>query len=208
MNFYFLIYLNLFSFFVFIFSFFVFIFSFLCIVTAFGFSIFYFKILTKFIFAYIILMYDDFKIMSDNEYLNLAKAYEESRQMDSYARVGRLFNLLDACRGFCLLVDNRYNDKILKAVRRCKVAIDNCFANLSTLFKIEKKEDGEFKQFGLFCFLTKLQEICELLLRLFEEDNKVYNKKICLACVYSLNDGIRELLLSLENSNIKIFKFM
>lgn len=152
-------------------------------------------------------MFDDFPILNDVDYFNLMQQYNMAKPFDKSGQISQVFLHLNACFKFCFVPKPDYNFQLLQALKNVKDKLETCINNLKTSFNFGE-DKYEVKQINIFTFLFKLNDACNILFNLYLKEEKIYNKKNYTACINILNDAIKDILLALQNSNIKMFKYM
>lgn len=152
--------------------------------------------------------YNDFPILDDDKYQLIQSQYENFLPFNRKDNVNKIYLLLEECRHLCFGLTKQYNANINRSIFNTLHELERVMDNFNSTFSIKLDYKKQISEFNLFQFLKKLIEcVKEISLWNLKED-KVYYKKfshdnhiIILNCVYNL-------VSVLENSNIRIFKFM
>ena len=123
------------------------------------------------------MIYEDFKILSDNEYLKLADQYSSANTQDQNEVVSVLFNSVSNILNSLLLSNFSINAKIKNELNTHKQVLNKFKNNLSLLFSTENtnlKQCYDFNIFNYLSHLTNIQNILNDWLKI-NNKNKIFN---------------------------------
>lgn len=151
--------------------------------------------------------YNDFKILSNEQYDMLNKQYviNENIEMDI---LNNLFLNFDQCKSFCFGLSNKVNKQIQQALNNARQEYDKLINNLNLTFNITAHTPQTIQSFNLFSFAKKVVEGLILVQQLcFVSANKKISNFVC-ATTKTILEILSNLFSALEKSNIHLFKYM
>ena len=150
--------------------------------------------------------YEDYPILSDFEYeiINKNYAHKTPTRKQLLSNIFKNLNLLILDCINC----NIENKKIFSAVKQTKQRLETISENLDSIFEFEKNNQTSIRDFNIFKFLENLCELQKLFYSWHQTEEKEYYKTICSNNFFLLFDCSLEILSTLSDSYIKIFKYM
>lgn len=151
--------------------------------------------------------YNDFSILTDSEYVKIAKEYEKSKessvQKATNNDIQACFDLLSECKNF-LLFKNTNNNLLIKELNNHEQTLNKIMENFETSFNLQKFLSNKINNFNLFTYLKMLFNLKINLNNCLIDDNKLIIKN----SIEEINNLFITILNILSKLNIKIFKFM
>ena len=152
--------------------------------------------------------YNDFPILNDDKYKMIQAEYEKFLPFNRKNIITKIYLLLEECRHLCFGLNKRFNTHIDFAINDTKHELERVMDNFHSIFNIKPDYKKEIAEFNLFHFLKKLINCIKEILAWNSKEDKEYYKKFSDSTLNILLTCISNLIQSLENSNIHIFKFM
>ncbi len=153
-------------------------------------------------------MYNDFPILSNEEYFALAQKFSQQKIYNREQAVIKTFFALSECKNLSFSLTEKLNIKISTALKDANKNIETCINNLLTAFEFDSKPAQEIKEFNIFAYLNKLNLSAGCMFEVYVNEQKEYHKKIASANIKLIVDTIQMILSALESSTIKFFKFI
>jgi len=154
------------------------------------------------------MIYNDFKILSDNEYLKIAEHYNSTIKLEQNEIVSILFQSVNNLINQLSLSNLSTNHKIKNELNNQKLVLNKLKNNLSLLFSIKNPQLIQFNNFNIFNYLCNLTNIQNIFNDWLKIDNKNKHYNFILNSKYEINNLIISLLNVLSNLNVKIFNKM
>jgi len=145
--------------------------------------------------------YNDFQILNHDEYKILNTHYTQN-QLDRTTTISKICVNIDECK-------SSLNQLIHSSNWQIKQELNKCFSDFSLILEnLNHKPLNQIKSLTLFTFLKKISTTIQYLLTWQRQETKDYFKTIISSSIQILTTNLTNILTALENSNIKIFKFM
>jgi len=154
------------------------------------------------------MIYDDFKILSDNEYLKIAEHYNSATKFEENEVVSILFQSVNNIINQLSLSNLSINIKIKNELNTQKNVLNKLKNNLSLLFSLKNEKSIQFNNFNIFNYLSNLANIQNIFNDWLKIDNKNKHYNFILNSKYEINNLIISLQNVLSDLNIKIFNYM
>jgi len=154
------------------------------------------------------MIYEDFKILSDNEYLKIAEQYNSTKIQDKNEVVSILFQSVNNLLNCLYFSNNLLNNKIKNELNTHKQVLNKLKNNLSLLFALEIEKSIQYNDFNIFNYLSNLTNVQNIFNDWLKIDNKNKHYNFILNSKYEINYLIISLLNILSDLNIKIFNYM
>lgn len=152
--------------------------------------------------------YNDFPILNDDNYRMIQSEYEKFLPFNRKSQIDKLYFTLEECRHLCFGLDKKYNKLISTAILKTKTEIEKIMDNLHATFNLNIEYRKEINEFNLFTFIKKIINSISEFKEWYTKEEKEYYKKISSNSMSSLLSCLNDLITSLENSNLHIFKYM
>jgi len=148
-------------------------------------------------------MYNDFPILSSNDYQAIQEQYENVLFSDRKTCLSKICLLLAECKSSCQFILKQVNNLIEPAIVHASKEISTILENLQY-----DSSNSQAKNLDLFAFLTKISHTIEEFLLWQEHENKEYYKTLIFSNLTSLSKIQTKILSAISKSNVKIFKYM
>ena len=152
------------------------------------------------------MIYNDFPILNGNDYSILNHEYQSSIK-DRKFFTSKLFTQIRQCFNYCNTI-NGVNTHIKQQLTNSKVLLNILLENLMANFSIKQPEEKEIFEFNIFTYIKKLTQILHTCTAWLAEEEKVYYKTLIKNTISTILDILKNILTSLEQSNIVLFKHM
>ncbi len=150
--------------------------------------------------------YEDYKVLSEEEYNFLSEQYLSQKQPKNYAQF--VCDKLEVCKNMCLTLTEKTNTNVATKIKGVFDYLQNIKDNLLATFSIKSATICEVKNFNIFSLLTATFDVLNALYNWQNEETKQHTKIFLTKTINSLTERINLLLTALENSNILTFKHM
>ncbi len=150
--------------------------------------------------------YFDNPILSETEYQIINSHYAKNLPQDRLTHANKINIQLQDCKKMCLNIHN-VNAQISSALSSTIAEINLIIGNLQACLNVTTESNSTI-QFSLFKFINKLLTGASMFLEWEQQEQKEYYKNLALKCHKKIMLCIKNILNSLENSTIKIFKYM
>lgn len=151
------------------------------------------------------MFYNDFQILTTNQYEILAEQFKH-KNFSKMSIAEKLLSKLEECKSYCYGLDNQLNKQIQASLQQTKIELDKLIDNTNLLFNISPQPKNIVEHFNVFCFLKNLVTIIKLSQQLQEADKN--NTQFAQATIKTIANALNNIIEKLEQSNIKIFKYM
>lgn len=150
--------------------------------------------------------YKDYSILSDSEYLKLAKHYEDAGFNKNIA-INKIYTNIENCKTM-LMINTFPNNKIKNELKIHLETLTKLSINLELSFNIDKNNNFSFNDFNIYNYLLNLNSVNTLISEYLENETKQNFKVFLNKIKKEINNLINSLLNLLSTLNIKYFKFM
>ncbi len=150
--------------------------------------------------------YEDYKVLSEEEYNFLSEQYLSQKQPKNYAQF--VCEKLEICKSMCLNLTKETNSNVATKIKEIYEYLQNIKDNLLATFTIKSATVCEVKNFNIFSLLTACFDVLTTLHNWQNEETKQHTKIFLVKTTNALTERINSILTALENSNILIFKHM
>lgn len=152
------------------------------------------------------MMYNDFLILSNESYSLLNQQYQNtSKDRKFFANI--LYTELQDCLSLCNTIKD-INPSLKKQLATSKSILNQILENLTANFNIQKLEQKEIVQFNIFTFVNKLTQTLTITTSWQNSEEKFYYKTFIKNVNLSILNITKNILITLENSNVILFKHM
>lgn len=149
--------------------------------------------------------YEDFPILSNNDYELLKQEFSIPKQNREKALIKVLSLLLSFCT--CNITSKKLNTKILNTINQTKQVCIKIENNFSSLFNLTYSHH-EIENLNLFSMIKKLLLASKELNILAENEAKIYYKKTFINSSKELIVSALDILSTLQDSYIITFNHM
>ncbi len=150
--------------------------------------------------------FNDFPILSDNDYLVLNSKY--TQQTNRKSHIFTIYMELKNLHSSCFELKDKFNANVsntIEQTRNCVLKLSN---NLSELFNLDPNQNTQIKNFNIFYFMKKITKLISLYSEWITYEDKEYFKQTAQKSIKELSHCLSNILNALELSNIYIFKHM
>ena len=154
-------------------------------------------------------MYNDFPILSNNEYEKLKEQYNSANNFSRIQPLNQICSLIHDCNNsFQLNCNQKINNKIKSELTESNSTLIKILENLKTTFTVELNNTKSITSFNLFSYLKKLMTCIRLLNNWLKYEKKEFYKSIIISTRSDIENIILNLFTQLEKINIYFFKYM
>ena len=151
-------------------------------------------------------MYDDFPILSEQDYLT--SAYNASNSLNVADKLNQVLCLLDECKQLSFNSNLNVNLTLSKAIVDARKSIDTAMENLNLLFNVKVQASKQVKDFDVFAFLNGLLNAVENLNKINAGVEKSYQKSATQKTASQLLAAAQNITSALCESKVKLFKYL
>ena len=152
--------------------------------------------------------YNDFPILSNDEYKFLNEQYSLNPSFDRKTYLFKICTELLSCINICVGLNGRFNSKICYTISDSKQVLEKILNNLTSTFNISMSSQKEISNFNLFTFLKKIINTVSLITSLTNFEQKEYYKTMLTKSTNELLKILENIITALENSNLHFFTHM
>lgn len=152
--------------------------------------------------------YNDFPILNNEQYDLLQQNYN-SNKTDRNTHINHILINLHECKFTCLNIKD-CNKNITVAISNTLTTIDSIINNFNTLTNAPLNTTTTLKvnNFNPFKFLNKLLNCISLFYNWQNNESKDYFKNLANTYYLDLNKCLANIISALEQSNIRLYKYM
>ena len=151
--------------------------------------------------------YNDFQILSEQAYQTIREKFSHVKP-DRKTNSSKLYFELADCLQICCNLTHDYNFKILTEISSLKKLIVDTMENLRANFNFSNIPSHSNINSNIFRLLLKIQNCLNICYSWQKNEEKEYYKNLINSIFEQLIKINSHLILSLETSNIKFFKYM
>lgn len=154
------------------------------------------------------MIYDDFQILSNEEYQILNSNFNKNKQFDRKTIITKICQKNLSCQSICLNIEKDYNIKIKNSLVESISKLKKIQENICSTFNVSSKYNNNIKAFNIFTFLKSINDLIKLFYLWHNTENKEYYKNIARKSINDLLSSYQTIFDALESSNVTFFKFM
>ena len=151
--------------------------------------------------------YNDFQILSNEEYAILNNQFLARQNFDRNATIFQIKSTLNSCKNSCLSIANKYNTRIKSEIEQTHKKLNKILENFNSLFGTAS-QSTEIKNINIFSFIDKLISITQQIYLWQKNEQKKYYNSFAEKTIFELLEIIANLIKQLDKSNIITFKYM
>lgn len=152
--------------------------------------------------------YNDYSILSDNEYLKIAEQYKNQNQTTPNCSLEKAFELIETCKNSLQMSNNFKNYKIKNELKNHYQTLYRLSNNLKLTFSLKTNNNKVFTDFNIFTYISNLIIIQNNLNNWLKLENNSKYGILIINIKNEINNLIISILDILSKSNIIFFKFM
>lgn len=152
--------------------------------------------------------YNDFPILSNEEYNLMNQHFNNEHTTDRKTQVDKIFSLLDSAYNICVGLSNKHNFKITKSITTFSQTILKVKNNFTATFNLNTNSNKTVFNYTIFKLLDKIFDIIHELNIWISFEEKTYYKTLAQKSLKEIIIESKQILLSLNNSNVLFFKHM
>lgn len=152
--------------------------------------------------------YDDFPILNNENYEYLSNLYNQTQPQNKSQLHSQFYNKLSQLEHSTSTLNLNVNTLLRNTLKENKNNTTQILENLRAVLNIQKPPINNIKIFNIFSYLKNLLTCLDLCSQIILLEDKIYYKKFFNNAQKSILKMINNIILSLENSNIILFKHM
>lgn len=151
--------------------------------------------------------YNDFPILNSEDYELINKQYQNS-PFERKDHIIKICEKLRLCRTICFEIEHQHNQKVKTSLQNTASIITKQIDNLTSSFNICTPHTNCILKTTIFSLLKTLNDTISLFSTWLKNEKKEYYITISFKSLQELVSCANEILLSLEESNVAMFKYM
>ena len=151
--------------------------------------------------------YDDFPILSINEYKKLNTRFSENTNTNKNDILNEICQDLSNCSHSCLNLFQEYNKEIKQSLTLTNTILTKVYNNLTAIFDLNPIKTY-VSTTSTFNLLNKLIKIISNINKWLQLEEKIYYKSLATKTLDEIISCANSIISALDNSNIKFYKHM
>ena len=151
--------------------------------------------------------FNTFPLVTNDELQILKNNFSYQQIRDRKESIKDAYFSVQKCKSLLLGQNTKFNNKIQSSLNETNHCLDSIIENFNSTFN-PPKTIINITNFNLFGFIKNLLDAISKLNNWCNDENKEHYKNIAISSAKNLIKCSKEILSALENSNIRLFKFM